>query len=176
MADALRSPRVVAMRLVTFCRNPLGREARVSSASCEPSSIGGTTPTHQRGLLPDVRLAPSASGRQVLHFQAEGSLKALFPLSIQTLKTAGKRTCRLQVVEDLRAINTVRPHKLDIDRCCYEHAESGGHKIDPDSSPSPGKKSGCEAPGRVYTVARNRGRDGIIQHGKESYEHWGKPS
>jgi hypothetical protein len=54
-------------------------------------------PTRQRGLLPDGsgggaarRYAPR---RQVLYFQPEGSLKAPFTLSIQTLKTAGKRTC-----------------------------------------------------------------------------------
>src|SRR5215831_13122621 len=97
MAETLLSPRVVAMRLVTVCRNPLA-EKRASHPHpvSQAQSVERRQPVNADcfRMGPEAgRLAPSAPRRQVLHFQPEGSLKAPFTLCIQALKTAGKRTC-----------------------------------------------------------------------------------
>jgi hypothetical protein len=85
----------------------------------------------------------------------DGSPKPPVALSIQMHEVAGKRTCRPQVMEDLRAIDAIWSHDPGINRCCREHAEYGRNEVDPDPSPNPSKQSGREAPGRVNAVAGN---------------------
>src|SRR6266576_592227 len=69
----------------------------------------------------------------------EGSVRSLerspkppFALSIQMPEMAGKRTCRSEIMENLRAIDTIRSHDPHVDRCCSEHAEYGRNEVDPD--------------------------------------------